>query len=73
MQTADIDARFAVQRPEDSITADAIVEIHSMVHLVAMRVNEILADSREKSLVITALEEATSWADLACLRNGVIG
>lgn len=73
MQTQDIDARFRVERPEDVVTADAVTEIHNMVHLVAMRFNEMTADSREKSLVLTSLEEAVHWADLALMRNGVIG
>lgn len=73
MQTQDIDNRFAVRTPEDVMTGEAVIEVHSMIHLVALRINEMTADSREKSLVITALEEAMHWADRALLSNGVIG
>lgn len=73
MQQGDVDIRFTVDRPEDVMTAEAVQELHNMVHLVGARLNEMTADSREKALAFTALEEVLHWGDAALMRNGVIG
>ena len=66
----DIQARFGIaqdgapspeQLKEQALTRDAIVK-------VALRLNQYVEDSREKSLALTALEEALMWAGKAIFK-----
>ena len=49
------------QLKEQALTRDAIVK-------VALRLNQYVEDSREKSLALTALEEALMWAGKAIFK-----
>lgn len=69
METADIDNRFSFHpaTPENGkgIIHDGIrEEFKSFAH----RMNGTLPDGREKSLVITHLEEAMMWANAGIAR-----
>lgn len=44
--------------------------IRQTVHDVAIYLNAVVPDSREKSLAITALEEAVMWANAGVARHG---
>lgn len=44
-------------------------EVRSLVGTVAQDLNDLLPDGREKSLVMTHLEEAMFWANAAIARR----
>lgn len=48
---------------------DRYREIRQCGHTVAILINNLCPDSREKSLAITKLEEAVMWANAAIARN----
>lgn len=66
---AEIERRFTYHRPEGQKIND-----HDDARLLfkefAHRLREFLPPGREKSLVFTALEEASMWAHAAIAREG---
>lgn len=67
---ADIRARFGIA--QDGKPTDAQLEfqaeIRSAVAYIAAHINEQVADSREKSLALTAFEEALMWTGKAIFK-----
>jgi hypothetical protein len=64
-----MDDRFKHHPPKDQ----AVIDAHQGVRLAAYdyfaAISDYCPDSREKSLAITKLEEATMWANAAIARN----
>jgi hypothetical protein len=64
---AELERRFPrhtiVSQPQDL----AVDEISELTEQLAARVDELAADSREKSLAITALEEFSFWSAKAII------
>lgn len=63
----DIDNRFMYHRPNEK-TAAKHQQVRSSHLDLAHEMNTLLPDGREKSLVITSLEQAMFWANAALAR-----
>jgi hypothetical protein len=68
MESADLSNRFAYHAP-DGTKAEHHAYIRGECLMLAHRINYAAPDCREKSLAITALEEAMMWANAAIARN----
>lgn len=66
---ADLDNRFMHHPPRDDRTVDAYTQIRGKGRQFADLINELVPDSREKSLAITKLEEVVMWANAGRARN----
>jgi hypothetical protein len=64
----DLDNRFSYHKPVDDQPA-RYEEIRARARDFAHEINRMCPDSREKSLAITALEEAVMWANASIARN----
>jgi hypothetical protein len=66
----EVDSRFGIaqdgQPTEEQLTIQSAVRV--MIVSTAERINTHVADSREKSLALTHLEEALMWAGKAIFR-----
>lgn len=69
VDNTDIRSRFTYHAPRDG-QAQIYEGIRFRVREVAEHINDVVPDSREKSLAITALEEAVMWANAGVARNG---
>lgn len=69
MDIAELKERFTYHAPKDGQpeTYQALREQHL---LLALHINDVCPDSREKSLAITKLEEASMWANKAIAVHG---
>lgn len=68
MDDADILNRFTYHRPD----ADKVIKHESVRGYcleLANRINDLVPDSREKSLAITHIEEVSMWANAAIARK----
>lgn len=63
--------RFTYHPPRSDDEIQAYARIRSMAHDIAQHIDQVAPDSREKSLAITAIEEAVMWANAAIARNGL--
>ena len=68
IQQSDIDNRFKYHAPKEGQPAK-YTAIRDKAKELAELVNESCPDSREKSLAITAIEEASMWANASIARN----
>lgn len=66
---SDLENRFAYHRPSRSRAADH-QDVRETFLNVARELNHLLPDGREKSLVLTNLEEAMFWSNAAIARQG---
>jgi hypothetical protein len=68
MQPEDIEHRFAFHAATTAEKRDAHTSVRQECRRLADHINETCPDGREKSLAITAIEEAMFWgnAALAC-------
>lgn len=62
---AEITARFAHHPPTTQERIDAHQEVRGGAEEFAQWLNEILPESREKALALTALQETALWANAA--------
>lgn len=69
MEAADLDARFRHHPPRTPERVEAHEYARSLVRALADELNDTLPEGREKSLVITRLEEALFWANAAIARQ----
>lgn len=67
--TVDIARRFTYHRPEGE-KVDQHDDIRGVFLFWATELAERLPEGREKSLALTALEEASFWAHAAIAREG---
>jgi hypothetical protein len=65
---ADLANRFTHHSPKGD-QADRYQKIRSTAHDMALCIDELAPDSREKSLAVTHLEETVMWANAAIARN----
>lgn len=68
MESSDLDNRFAFHAA-DTVKRDEHGEIREGCHRAAVVIDNLCPDSREKSLAITALEEAMMWGNAALARH----
>jgi len=73
MNAQDIQHRFAYHAPKDEETKDAHALIRQRCGELAITINTLCTDDREKSLAITKLEEAMMWANASIARHGLAG
>lgn len=64
-----IETNFTYHSPKDDQQAK-YVELRAKAKELAVMINELCPDSRDKSLAITKLEETVMWANAAIARNG---
>jgi hypothetical protein len=67
---ADVEKRMSHYPPADAETMEAHGLLRELAKAHAKAVMDLLPAGREKSLVMTALEEALMWANAAIARNG---
>lgn len=68
MTNADLENRFAYHPANTEEKRTAHSTVRAELHRLADTLNELLPDTREKSLAITKLEEAMFWANAALAR-----
>lgn len=64
----DLANRFTYHPPNPT-QIDVYAQIRAIGHAFAVALNEMVPDSREKSLAITKLEEVVMWANAGIARN----
>lgn len=68
MDEQDLAKRFTYHAPKGD-QANRYEAIRDRAHDLAGWINHYCPDSREKSLAVTALEEAVMWANASIARN----
>jgi len=68
MDTRDLENRFSYHPPKGD-QAVRYGELRAKAKELAIVINELSPDSREKSLAITHLEDAVMWANASIARN----
>jgi hypothetical protein len=68
MDVADIRNRFTYHPPKGD-QSDRYDAIRQSMLALALALNDLVPDSREKSLAITSLEQASMWSNAAISRN----
>ena len=66
--TEEIDHRFGYHPPLSRIRVEEHTTVRAECRALALELDHLLPDSREKSLVFTKLEEAMFWANAALAR-----
>ncbi len=69
MAPGDLDNRFKFHPPQTEEKRNTHEEIRRQCRELAHFVNEVVPESREKSLAVTKLEEAMFWANAGLSRN----
>jgi hypothetical protein len=69
MLDGDLEHRFAFHPATDDEKRNAHTSVRAACLTTAKRINELAPDGREKSLAITALEEAMMWGNAALARG----
>lgn len=65
---AELENRFTYHPPSGAQPAQ-YTAIRSMALVFAQKINQIVPESREKSLALTNLEQTVMWANAAIARN----
>lgn len=68
MEIKDLQKRFTYHKTSDAQN-DMMDEIRIMALNLAILINDMAPESREKSLAITNLEESIMWANASIARN----
>jgi hypothetical protein len=68
MTNEQIEEAFTYHSPKEG-QLERYAKIRSLVKVVAESIDELVPNSREKSLALTKLEEAVFWANAAIARN----
>lgn len=69
-EQADIDNRFAFHPATTDEKKDAHARVRGVLGNTAWTLTELVPDGREKSLMLTHLEEAMFWANAGIARKG---
>lgn len=67
-QDADLDNRFTYHPPKEG-QPERYVKIREAARQLAQTIVELTPQSREQSVALTNLEQATFWANAAIARN----
>lgn len=65
----DLANRFTYHPPPTPERVKAHVDIRNAGHELASLIDSLVPDSREKSLAVTAIEEAVMWANAGLARR----
>jgi hypothetical protein len=65
----ELDIRFKHHKPRNQDDLAAHERVRQAAHKFAEFINEITPESREQSLAISAIEEASLWANKALARQ----
>ena len=68
MDTEDLRNRFEHHPPETTTAVQAHEAVRGRLLAAALELNEFVPDGREKSLMVTHLEDAMMWANAAIAR-----
>ena len=69
MDRDDLESRFAYHAPPNEATKDAHAQVRAWCRRLAMDLNELLPEGRNKSLAMTALEEVMMRSNAAIARD----
>ena len=69
MDKEDIDNRFTYHAPKPG-QPEIYQDIRTLAKELALEIDEVVPEGREKSLAITKLEEVVMWADAGIARHG---
>lgn len=69
MLKSDIVNRFAYHKPANQAVADTHQRIRTLHQKLALTINNTIPDCREKSVVLTKLEESMMWSNAAIART----
>lgn len=69
MDEAQIKHNFTNHPPESDDVAADFDQVTSMFTQIGLNLNAMVPDSREKSLMMTNLEQASMWAKAGIARN----
>jgi hypothetical protein len=61
--------RFRYKEPSDTVIVDAHDLVREEFKELALKMNDILPEGREKALVLTRIEEAMHWANSSIALN----
>lgn len=67
---SDVEKRLTHYPPSGQVTVDAHVLVRDLSKAYGKVLMDLLPAGREKSLVLTSLEETMFWANAAIARNG---
>ena len=67
MDKDDLKHRFSAHEV-DEVGVNAMAVVRDAARLLALLINDVAPDGREKSLAITKLEEAVFWANAGIAR-----
>ena len=70
MDMQDLERRFSYHAPKDELTKDRHQHVRNAAHMLALQLDGLMLDCREKSLAVTALEEFMFWANAGIARQG---
>lgn len=68
MEQDELAIRFTYQPPRDD-QPERYQAIRALAHTMAVRLNELCPDCREKHLALTNLEQAVMWANASIARR----
>lgn len=68
MEPSDLQHRFAFHKANE-VTTPIHEQIRNTLNATAQELNQVVPDGREKSLMITHLEEAMMWANAGVARS----
>jgi hypothetical protein len=71
MDVNDIISRFRFYPAKSDDITNAHVRVNNLLLDVALELNALIPDGREKSLVMTKLQEARFWSNDAIAQHGV--
>ena len=69
MDKEDIDNRFMYHAPKPG-QPEIYQDIRTLAKELALEIDEVVPDGREKAIAITKLEEAVFWANAGIARHG---
>ena len=69
MDKEDIDNRFTHHAPKPG-QPEIYQDIRTLAKELALEIDEVVPEGREKSLAITKLEEVVMWANAGIARHG---
>ena len=69
MTKEDIENRFTYHAPKDG-QLEIYQNIRTLAKELALEIDEVVPEGREKSIAITKLEEAVMWANSGIARHG---